>query len=283
MWKDILKTAPQFLLPKRAITTLAGFVAEVKLPSFKNPLIRWFIRTYDVNMQEAQEEHPESYANFNAFFIRKLKPDCRPIAKAHVISPVDGCISELGSIHHGRLLQAKGHTYTLDALLACEAPESAQFENGYFATCYLSPKDYHRVHMPISAVLRKMVQVPGKLYSVQPSTARVIPQLFAKNKRVVIWFDTDRGPMVIVLVGATIVGAIGTVWVGDVDCATFITEDYTNNKSVKREFNQAEEMGYFKLGSTAIVLFTNQHPFLWRADLKPGSSLKMGEAMGTFG
>jgi phosphatidylserine decarboxylase len=283
MWIDILKTAPQFLLPKRALTKLAGFIAEVKTPYLKNSLIRWFIRTYGVNMQEALEENPEAYANFNAFFIRQLKPNARPVSAAQVVSPVDGCISELGSIYQGRLLQAKGHSYTVEALLACDTLESAQFENGYFATCYLSPKDYHRVHMPMSAVLRKMVAVPGKLFSVQPTTARVIPQLFAKNKRVVVWFDTDMGPMVIVLVGATIVGAIGTAWAGDIDCSSLLRVDYTKDESVTLSLNQAEEMGYFKLGSTAIVLFTNQHPLQWREDLKAGSPLRMGEALGTFG
>ncbi len=190
MLADYLKTAPQYLLPKKNLTTLAGCLAGVTHPLVKNYLIKHFIAKYAVNMQEALEESPEGYACFNDFFIRHLKPDCRPIAATDIVSPVDGCISEIGNIVQGSLIQAKGHDYTVQELLASNEELASQFNHGRFATLYLSPQDYHRVHMPIAGTLQQLVYVPGQLFSVQPTTARVIPKLFARNERLVALFNT---------------------------------------------------------------------------------------------
>ena len=171
MLSDYYKALLQYILPKQALTALAGFLSNIKIPAIKNHLIRYFIRKYDVNMTEAREENLDNYADFNEFFIRHLKPDCRPIANVDIISPVDGYVSELGDINAGTMLQAKGRYYSTHELLACEKELSSQFDRGVFATLYLSPQDYHRVHMPINATLKDMIYVPGKLFSVQPATA----------------------------------------------------------------------------------------------------------------
>jgi phosphatidylserine decarboxylase len=278
MWTDYLKTLPQYIIPKAAITALAGAFAKVKIPAIKDFVISNFIRTYNVNMQEALQEDATQYSDFNDFFIRVLKPSCRPIAIADLVSPVDGCISEIGKIHQGQILQAKGHNYTVEALLT-DKTLSQHFISGHFATLYLSPKDYHRVHMPIEGRLREIIKVPGKLFSVQPATARVVPQLFARNKRLVVLFDTSFGLMAMVLVGATIVGAIGTVWDGDLEISGSVKrEDYS---SMDKILVQAAEMGYFKLGSTVILLFAN--PSLnWRTDLTTGTAIRFGETLGSF-
>lgn len=283
MSSDHLKTLPQYIIPKRALTTFAGCMANIKIPAVKHYLIRDFVHKYGVNMQEAQEEAIENYACFNDFFIRALKPECRPIANADIISPVDGCVSEIGAITAGKLLQAKGRDYSVTELLACDAARAAQFEQGRFATLYLSPKDYHRVHMPINATLTDMVYVPGRLFSVQPTTARVVPKLFARNERLVVFFDTSTGPMAMVLVGATIVGAIGTSWHGDIrrgrKQARFT---YTNNPNINTVLEKAAEMGYFKLGSTVILLFADGQRVQWRDNLRAGDAIRFGEALGTI-
>lgn len=279
MPRDHLKTAPQYILPKRALNAFAGYLANVKIPIIKNHLIRNFIHDYSVNMSEAREESIEHYACFNDFFIRRLKPECRPIAEADIVSPVDGAISEIGSITAGKLLQAKGRYYSVKALLA-EDERSAQFENGCFATLYLSPKDYHRVHMPMDATLTDMIYVPGKLFSVQPTTARVIPRLFARNERLVVFFDTSAGLMAMVLVGATIVGAIGTCWHGDVrrgrQRKRFV---YSGDNNINTILQKAAEMGYFKLGSTVVLLFADSQRVKWNSNLAAGDPIRFGEAM----
>lgn len=282
MSSDHLKTLPQYIIPKRALTTFAGCMANIKIPVVKNYLIRDFVQKYAVNMQEAREEVIENYACFNDFFIRKLKPACRPIADADIISPVDGCISEIGAITAGKLLQAKGHDYTVSELLACDDVRAAQFDQGRFATLYLSPKDYHRVHMPINATLTDMIYVPGRLFSVQPTTARVVPKLFARNERLVVFFDTPAGPMAMVLVGATIVGAIGTSWHGDIRRGRkqkqFI---YSNGQDINTVLEKAAEMGYFKLGSTVILLFADGQRVQWKDTLQAGNAIRFGEALGS--
>ncbi|HHF7344662.1 TPA: archaetidylserine decarboxylase [Legionella feeleii] len=279
MVNDYLKTLPQYLIPKPALTHLAGFLANVRTPAIKNTLIRWFIQKYGVDMKEAREENPKNYACFNDFFIRHLKPECRPFAKADIISPVDGAISELGAIEKGQIFQAKGRYYTTTELLACEESVSGQFSQGRFATLYLSPKDYHRIHIPIDATLREMIYVPGKLFSVQPTTVRVIPQLFARNERLVAFFDTRAGLMAMVLVGATIVGAIGTRWSGDIKRSVekqyFSANQITTNKSIR----QGDEMGYFKLGSTVVLLFADGRRVDWLDTLRAGTSIRYGESL----
>lgn len=277
---DLLKTVPQYLIPKQGLTAFAGFMADVKIPRIKDYLIQRFIKKYQVNMNEALIEDPTVYANFNEFFIRHLKPECRPLAQAPLISPVDGCVSEIGAINDGQLIQAKGRVYSVAELLACSAETAEQFVNGKFATLYLSPKDYHRVHMPVDAELLSMTYVPGALFSVQPTTARVVPKLFARNERLVVSFATKAGPMMMVMVGATIVGAIGTSWHGDIKRGKKnIHFDY-NEASINKLMAQGDEMGYFKLGSTVILLFANGEQVQWNHKLEAGSPIRFGEAMG---
>jgi len=279
MFSDYLTAFLQYSLPKHTLTTLAGSLANVKKPVIKNTIIRSFIKKYDVNMSEALEEHPENYADFNAFFIRHLKPECRPINTPGIISPVDGYISEIGHINAGSLLQAKGHYYSIHELLACSKELSSQFNSGLFATLYLSPQDYHRIHMPLDATLNEMIYVPGKLFSVQPATTRMIPKLFARNERLVVFFETSVGLMAMVLVGATIVGNIGTSWHGDVTRGRELRHfDYPDKPS----FQQASEMGYFKLGSTVILLFADSKRIQWQPSLHTGDKIRFGEMLGSI-
>lgn len=281
MRTEYIKTLPQYLLPKQSLTTFAGWLANIKIPAIKNYLIRDFINKYSVNMQEAREENPENYSCFNDFFIRHLKPECRPIADTGIISPVDGCVSEIGMITAGKLLQAKGIHYSVDELLACDKTLSSSFEQGRFATLYLSPKDYHRIHMPLDATLQEMIYVPGQLFSVQPMTARVVPRLFARNERLVVFFNTAIGLMAMVLVGATIVGAIGTSWHGDVPRRRKRTHfSYKDKQDNTMILQQAAEMGYFKLGSTVILLFAESAKMQWREDLSAGTPIRFGEQLG---
>lgn len=275
MVNHYLKTFPQFILPKRLLTQCAGLLANIETPSIKNQLIRYFIQKYAVNMLEAQEENPENYPSFNDFFIRHLKPESRPIAQADIVSPIDGSISEIGFIKQGQLLQAKGFHYTVKQLLAGENIECEPFERGRFATFYLSPKDYHRVHMPIDATLKKMIYVPGQLFSVQPTTARVIPRLFARNERLIAFFDTKIGLMAMVLVGAVIVGAIGTRWEGEIKRSR--KKQYFSYENKDTFVHQGDEMGYFKLGSTVILLFADECNIQWNRDLKAGDCIRYGE------
>ena len=211
----------QYVLPKQALTTLAGALARRPLGAVTQAAIRRFITRYQVDMSEAAQPDPAAYATFNDFFTRALRPGARPLADADLICPVDGAISQCGPIAHDRLLQAKGHTYTLQALLGGDAALAAAFTDGVFATLYLSPRDYHRIHMPCAGCLRQMVHVPGALFSVNPATARGVPGLFARNERLVCVFDGERHgqpfPFVLVLVGATIVGSMATVWHGVVN------------------------------------------------------------------
>lgn len=279
MSSDRFKALMQYILPKHALTTLAGCLANVKTPAIKNYLIHYFIAKYDINMHEAAEENPENYADFNAFFIRHLKPECRPIKTAGIISPVDGYISEIGCLNAGRLVQAKGRDYSIHELLACKKELSSQFNTGLFATLYLSPQDYHRVHMPLDATLKDMIYVPGKLFSVQPATTRMIPKLFARNERLVVFFETSVGLMAMILVGATIVGAIGTSWHGDIIRNRSSQQfDYPEHPLLK----QGAEMGYFKLGSTVILLFANKQRVQWQQSLHSGDKIRLGDMLGSM-
>jgi phosphatidylserine decarboxylase len=265
------------LLPKRALTVLAGLLANVETPWIKNYLIKRFIRTYHIDLSDAVESRPEQYKTFNAFFIRALKPGTRPVAQADMVCPVDGYISEFGAIHAGRLLQAKQREYSVHELLAVTPSQASEFDGGSFATLYLSPRDYHRVHMPVAASLQAMSYIPGQLFSVQPSTARVIPKLFARNERVVVWFDTEWGPLVMVLVGATIVGKIATAWHGEFTRQAGLHTVHYEPQTA--HYAQAQEMGYFKLGSTVILLWTKQAQLHWAANLKVGDAVRQGQAL----
>lgn len=277
MLSDTLMTGLHYLLPKKNLSQIAGLFANVKTPWIKNALIHQFIQRYQVNMAEALEENGDKYENFNAFFTRHLKPEHRPLAAADIISPVDGYLSEFGNIKAHQLVQAKGHHYSVDELLATDPQTCQAFKNGYFATFYLSPKDYHRIHMPLQARVRQMIYCPGRLFSVQSLTVKRIPRLFARNERLVVIFDTAHGPMAMVLVGAVIVGAIGVKWHGDISRSkTPRVFQYTESTEVPC-LEQGDEMGYFKLGSTVILLFSKAHSLQWHSNLIPGDAVRFGQ------
>ena len=273
----------QHLLPKQAITALAGRFASARAGALTHAVIRRFVARYGVDMSEAAAARIESYASFNDFFTRALRDGARPIASADWICPVDGAISQLGAIERDRVFQAKGHDYTTAALLGGDSTMAAAFEDGWFATLYLSPRDYHRIHMPCAGRLRRMVHVPGALYSVNPATARGIPGLFARNERVVCLFDTAHGPLAMVLVGATIVGSMATVWHGVVNPprpGTVRAWDYDDDAVAARAtaLRQGDEMGRFLLGSTVVLLWP-RGPLRFTPAWAPGRSIRLGEAM----
>jgi phosphatidylserine decarboxylase len=276
---DRMAVLPQYFLPKQALTMLAGEIARARGGALTTRLIRWFIDRYRVNMAEAANPDPAAYATFNDFFTRALAPGARPLAQAELVSPVDGSISQFGAIDGDAILQAKGHTFTVQAMVGGNAELARPFLNGYFATLYLSPKDYHRVHMPCAGTLTRMIHVPGDLFSVNPTTARGVPGLFARNERVVCVFDSARGPWVLVLVGATIVGSMATVWHGVVNPprpGAVRDWRYDGDKAVM--LKQGNEMGRFLLGSTVVLLFA-QGPLAFNPAWRPGGAIRMGEVM----
>lgn len=272
----------QHLLPKQALTRIVGRAAAIHGGAATTAVIRWFVRRYRVDMAEAADADPSSYPTFNDFFTRALKPGARPVAGADLVCPVDGSISQFGRIHGDRLLQAKGHDYTTRALLGGDAALAGAFADGWFATLYLSPKDYHRIHMPCAGRLRRMLHVPGELYSVNPATARGVPGLFARNERIVCAFEGAAGPFVMVLVGATIVGSMATVWHGVVNPPRPGRLREWRYDGAPVELAKAAEMGRFLLGSTVILLFP-RGDLVFHAHWSPGAAVRMGEAMASFG
>jgi len=272
----------QYLIPKQAITLLAGRIARARAGGLTTRLIAWFVQRYRVNMQEAANPDMASYASFNDFFTRALKDGVRPMAQAALICPVDGAISQFGRIEGQQIFQAKGHHYSSTALVGGDAKLAAQFDNGHFATLYLSPRDYHRIHMPCAARLTRMIYVPGDLFSVNPATARGVPGLFARNERVVCVFDGTHGPFVLVLVGATIVGSMATIWHGAVNAPRpgRLSEWRYDDQVI--EFKQGDEMGRFLLGSTVVMLFP-QGPLEFNPAWQPGSAIRLGEVMAQGG
>jgi len=278
--------ATQHLLPKQALTSFAGAVAGWRGGSATTALIRWFIGRYGVNMAEAAEPDPAAYASFNDFFTRALKPGVRPLASAELVCPVDGAVSQSGPIDDGRILQAfieaKRHDYTTTALLGGDSALAAHFHGGHFATLYLSPRDYHRIHMPCAGRLLRMVHVPGALFSVNPATARGVPGLFARNERVVCVFEAADGkPWVLVLVGATIVGSMATVWHGVINPPRTGTLREWAYQDQRIELAQGAEMGRFLLGSTVVMLFP-QHadrPLRFNPAWQPGTPIRLGQSM----
>ena len=276
---DRLAVLPQYLLPQRALTTFAGRIASAQAGSLTTALIRRFIARYGVDMSEAANPDITSYASFNDFFTRALRPGARPLSKADLICPVDGAVSQFGAIDSDQIFQAKGHHYSTTALLGGDAALAAQFQNGHFATIYLSPRDYHRIHMPCHGQLRRMVHVPGALFSVNPTTARGVPGLFARNERVVCVFDSARGPFVMVLVGATIVGSMATVWHGVVNPPRMPDIEKRTYGAGEVVLGQGDEMGRFLLGSTVVMLFP-KHALRFASDWAPGRPVRMGEVMG---
>ena len=274
---DRLKVLPQYLMPKQAMTRLAGRYASKPLGGVTTSTIRRFVARYGVDMAEAAEPDIAAYKTFNDFFTRALKPGARPIAQAPLVCPVDGTISQVGRIQGDQVFQAKGQTFTTTALVGGDAALAAQFKDGLFANLYLSPKDYHRIHMPADGRLVRMVHVPGALFSVNPTTARGVPGLFARNERVVCVFDNDTlGRFVLVLVGATIVGSMQTVWHGPVNRKGPVREwDYASGQVTLK---QGDEMGRFLLGSTVVMLFEKSE-LQFNPAWQPGGSIRMGELM----
>ena len=274
-----LSVLHQYLLPKRALTSFAGRVASNESGRFTPQIIRWFVGKYGVDMQEAHDPDLASYGSFNAFFTRALRDGARPLADADFVCPVDGAISQIGPIEHDQIFQAKGHRYSTTALVGGDAGLAAQFDHGSFATLYLSPRDYHRIHMPCAARLLRMIYVPGALFSVNPTTAQGVPGLFARNERVVCVFESAFGPFVLVLVGATIVGSMQTTWHGVVNASRSgkIREWQYDDQQIV--FKKGEEMGRFLLGSTVVMLFPRGV-----VEFNPGwiaaGAVRMGEAMG---
>ncbi|GLZ85298.1 phosphatidylserine decarboxylase [Pseudomonas sp. BN414] len=282
--KERLFIISQYLLPHNLISRLAGCIAECRVPWFKNAFTAWFAKRYQVNMGEALVEDLTAYQHFNDFFTRALKPGARPLDETPgaILCPADGAISQIGPIEHGRCFQAKGHSFSVLELLGGDADRAAPFMGGEFATVYLSPKDYHRVHAPLGGTLREMVYVPGRLFSVNQSTAENVPELFARNERVVCIFDTERGPMAVVLVGAMIVASIETTWAGLVTPPKRELKTFSYDESARAPITleKGDEIGRFKLGSTAIVLF-GPDQVNWAESAWPGSQVRMGQLLAT--
>ena len=281
---DRLKVLPQYFLPKRALTVYAGWRASRRWGERTTKLIGDFVAKYGVDMSEAADPDIAHYPSFNEFFTRALKPGARPLAAADLVCPVDGAISQFGAIERDQIFQAKGHHYSTTALVGGDTALAAQFENGHFATIYLSPKDYHRIHMPCDGRLLRMIHVPGDLFSVNPTTARGVPGLFARNERVVCVFDSAHGPFVLTLVGATIVGSMATVWHGVVNPPRRASLREWRYDDQHIAFKQGDEMGRFLLGSTVVLLFPRgpgggvRFNPLWAA----ARSVRLGEAMASW-
>ena len=283
-WKDKLFISFQHLVPQHLLSRLVGKLADSKTPWVKNTFIKWFTKQYAINLSEAKEEIATNYPSFNAFFTRELKEGVRPIDDnpLHIVSPADGAFSQLGKIHHNRVFQAKGKDFSLSALLGGDTQRAADFIDGEFATIYLSPSDYHRVHMPVSGTLTHTTYIPGDLFSVNQTTAKGVEQLFARNERLVAYFDTEFGPMAMILVGAMIVAGIETVWSGQ-EAPRLKKPIHTPFKGIIPDpvhLNKGEEMGRFKLGSTVILLFAN-NKMSWQAGLTADSPIKLGNTIGS--
>ncbi|XAH23952.1 archaetidylserine decarboxylase [Xylophilus sp. GW821-FHT01B05] len=280
---DRWKVLPQYALPKRGLTDFAGWVASKRRGSTTTGLIRWFVGKYGVNMDEAAEPDITRYATFNEFFTRALKPGARPIADAALVCPVDGAISQFGAIEGDQIFQAKGHRYSTTALVGGDAALAAQFAQGSFATVYLSPRDYHRIHMPCDGRLLSMTYVPGALFSVNPTTARGVPGLFARNERVVCEFASDFGPFVLVLVGATVVGSMATVWHGMVNPPRSKTVRNWRYDDQDIRIAKGQEMGRFLLGSTVVLLFPQSAGLRFDAAWAPSGAVRLGQPMAALG
>lgn len=288
---DRLAVLPQYLLPQQALTAFMGRIAHARAGHWTTALIRHFITRYGVDMSEAAQPDPAAYPTFNEFFTRALRPGARPLARADWICPVDGAISQFGAIERDQIFQAKGHHYSTTALLGGDAALASQFEHGHFATIYLSPRDYHRIHMPCTGRLRQMIHVPGALFSVNPTTARGVPGLFARNERVVCVFDSvgskHASPFVMVLVGATIVGSMATVWHGQVNPprpGQLRSWDYPDHAPRSKDsvvLKQGQEMGRFLLGSTVVLLFPKSAGLHFNPDWAAAVPVRLGQSMAT--
>ena len=282
---DLLKSWPLVVLPHQLLSRLVRSAARWRTAWWKNTLIRIFIRHFNVDMTEAEAADARDYVDFNSFFIRALKPAVRalPDDVQAIVSPVDGCVSQAGDIRAGRLLQAKGREFSLTALLGGNTEHASVFENGKFTTLYLSPRDYHRIHMPCQGRLLETIYIPGRLFSVAPHTTRAIPNLFARNERLVALFETPVGPMALIMVGAIFVSCMETVWSGLVNPSMGMQLQHTRfgtdgNDTISLQ--RGEEMGRFNMGSTVILLFGAER-INWTGTLQPGTPVQMGQILGT--
>lgn len=279
-FSDRLFAALQYPLPQHWLSRAMHFLTRIERPGLKNAAIRRFVAHFDVDLSEAEAGHAEDYRSFNRFFTRALKPGVRPLPDTPdaVACPVDGSVSQAGRIEAGRIFQAKGRSFDLVELLGGDATRAKPFYNGCFTTLYLSPRDYHRIHMPLAGQLRETLYVPGRLFSVNPATTRAVPRLFARNERVVALFDTPAGPMAMVLVGALFVASIETVWMGE------ITPPHRRHIAAwpamePVELERGEEMGRFNMGSTVILLH-GPDAVNWDTALTPGAAVRMGQTIG---
>lgn len=275
---DQLKIIGQYLLPKKLLSRLLGKLAAAEAGKLTTFLIKKFIKKFNVDMSEAKFSAPEQFKTFNDFFTRELKPDARQIVAGedNLVLPVDGCVSQMGDIKEGRIFQAKGHDFSLRELLGGRDDVAAPFDDGLFSTIYLAPKDYHRIHMPITGKLEQMIFIPGDLFSVNPLTAQNVPNLFARNERAVAIFSTAVGPMAMVLVGATIVASIETVWAGTLTANADKEIQYWDYKNQDITLEKGAEMGRFKLGSTVVALFPKES-IHFAENLQAGSVTRLGE------
>ena len=277
---DRLAVLPQYLIPKLALTRFAGFVARARAGALTHWIIRRFVARYGVDLSEAQQSQASDYTSFNEFFTRPLREGARPQADAAYVCPVDGAISQFGRIERDQIFQAKGHSYSTQTLVGGNAALARHFDDGEFATLYLSPRDYHRIHMPCTGRLLRMIHVPGDLFSVNPTTARGVPGLFARNERVVCVFEDEaRRPFVLTLVGATIVGSMATVWHGVVNPPRPGTVREWRYDTQEVVIAKGAEMGRFLLGSTVVMLFP-KNTLSFNPDWAPARAIRMGEAMG---
>lgn len=275
--KDNLFVFSQYIIPQHALSRLVGWFASTKIEFIKNLFIKNFAKKFDVNMSEAKIEDLETFENFNDFFTRELKEGARPIADSKLVSPADGAVSQLGKIELGRVFQAKGRDFSVTELLGGDSDRAEPYLNGDFTTIYLSPKDYHRVHMPCAGTLTETIYVPGDLFSVNPATAQGVDGLFARNERLVCMFDTEHGPMAMVLVGAMIVAGIETVWSGQV-CPLPKEAQVQKFDGKKIKLEKGEEMGRFKLGSTVVLCFP-QDTIKFKDEIQATSPLMMGQSL----
>lgn len=271
----------QPLLPQRLMGRLVHHLSHCRWGWLSRPLIGWYARRYKVNLQEAEHNRLEDYASLNEFFTRRLQPAARPIAgdERTLISPVDGYLTQFGSANGGELIQAKGLRYDLDALLGESTDQTAALMSGSYATLYLAPHQYHRVHLPLAGALHRTRYIPGRRFSVNSRTAAVVPGLFCRNERVACWFETEAGPMAVVLVGALNVSSISTAWLGEIASGKARVWDDAGHTG--HRFGRGDEIGRFNLGST-VVLVLPPGQAVWRPDLSPGQAVRMGQALATL-
>ncbi len=279
--KQALFTSLQTILPHHLLSQMMSKLTHCENLTWKNLFIKQFIKHYGVNMDEALESDINAYKNFNAFFTRELLPDVRPMSaeKNAIACPADGAVSQAGYITDGKIFQAKGKSFTATDLLGGSAERAEPFNNGVFTTIYLAPKDYHRLHMPLTGTLREMVHIPGRLFSVNPGTVDSVPGLFARNERVAAIFDTDAGPMALILVGAIFVSSVETVWHGVVTPPSITEVQSWHYQDDAPTLKIGEEMGRFNMGSTIIVLF-GKNRAQWDAEFKAELTVKLGELIG---